>query len=77
MRPIAKQYEERPGPMGGKFLDYGKAPVRTMPLCKFLELAHYNSGKGPVGDAANWICPPHDTSMLNVGESGQQAGVIQ
>jgi feruloyl esterase len=48
---------------------------RTMPLCKFPEMAHY-SGQGDVNDAANWSCPAGDTSMLKMGESGRQAGVI-
>ena len=47
-----------------------------MPLCKFPEMAHY-SGKGDVKEAANWSCPAKDTSMLKVGESGTQAGVIK
>ena len=28
-------------------------------------------------EAANWNCPPGDTSMLKVGESGRRAGVIE
>ena len=56
-------------------VDPSKTPLRTMPLCKFPEMAHY-SGKGDVKDAANWSCPANDTSMLKVGESGRQAGVL-
>jgi feruloyl esterase len=56
--------------------DPSKPSVRTMPLCKFPEMAHY-SGKGDIKDAANWSCPSNDTSMLKVGESGRQAGVIE
>jgi feruloyl esterase len=56
-------------------IDPGKTPLRTMPLCKFPEMARYN-GTGDVKDAANWRCPPDDTSMLKVGESGRQAGVL-
>ena len=33
-------------------VDRAKTPLRTMPLCKFSEMAHY-SGKGEVKDAAN------------------------
>jgi feruloyl esterase len=57
-------------------VDPSKTPLRTMPLCKFPEMAHY-SGKGDVKEAANWSCPAKDTSMLKVGESGTQAGVIK
>jgi feruloyl esterase len=56
--------------------DRSKPPVRTMPLCKFPEMAHY-SGQGDVMDAATWSCPANDKSMLKVGESGRQAGVIE
>ena len=68
---LAKLYD-RNSPM----IDPGKTPLRTMPLCKFPEMAHY-SGTGDIKDAANWSCPPKDTSMLKVGESGRQAGVIE
>jgi feruloyl esterase len=54
---------------------FDKPLGRTMPLCKFPEMARY-SGKGDVNDAANWRCPAGDTGMLKVGESGRQAGVI-
>jgi feruloyl esterase len=57
-------------------VDPTKTPLRTMPLCKFPEMAHY-IGEGDIKDAANWSCPPNDTSMLKVGESGKQAGVIE
>jgi feruloyl esterase len=57
-------------------IDPKKTPLRSMPLCKFPEMAHY-SGRGDVKDAANWSCPPSDTSLLQVGESGKQAGVLQ
>jgi feruloyl esterase len=57
-------------------IDPRKTPLRTMPLCKFPEMAHY-SGKGDINEAANWSCPAGDSSMLTVGASGQQAGVIQ
>jgi feruloyl esterase len=51
-------------------------PQRTMPLCQFPEMAHY-SGQGDVNDAANWSCPAGDQSMLKVGASGRQAGVVE
>ena len=56
--------------------DRTKPPVRTMPICKFPEMAHYK-GHGNVTSAANWTCPANDKSMLKVGESGRQAGVIK
>ncbi|HTV96174.1 MAG TPA: tannase/feruloyl esterase family alpha/beta hydrolase [Steroidobacteraceae bacterium] len=56
-------------------VDFSKPLGRTMPLCKFPEMAHYG-GKGDVKDAANWSCPAGDTSMLKVGASGRQAGVV-
>ena len=57
-------------------VDRLKAPLRTMPLCKFPEMARYD-GKGDVNVAASWSCQPDDTRMLQVGESGRQAGVIE
>jgi feruloyl esterase len=54
--------------------DYGK-PGRTMPLCKFPEMASYK-GHGDVNAAANWTCAPGDTRMLKVGAAGRQAGLI-
>ncbi|HTZ71082.1 MAG TPA: tannase/feruloyl esterase family alpha/beta hydrolase [Acetobacteraceae bacterium] len=51
-------------------------PLWTMKLCKFPEMAHY-SGHGDTKDAANWSCPGGDRSMLKIGESGRQAGVVQ
>lgn len=60
----------------GPRVDSSKPPLRTMPLCKFPEMAHY-SGHGDVKDAANWSCPPSDKSMLKIGESGRRAGVIE
>lgn len=67
---LAKLYD----PQSNK-IDLGKTPLRTMPLCKFPEMAHYR-GSGDVKDAANWSCPLGDTSMLKIGESGKQAGVF-
>lgn len=57
-------------------VNFSKAPLRTMPLCKFPEMAHY-SGQGDMKDAANWSCPANDRSMLKLGASGLQAGVIK
>jgi feruloyl esterase len=54
---------------------FDKPLGRTMPLCKFPEMARY-SGNGDVNDAANWRCPAGDTGMLKIGLSGRQAGVI-
>lgn len=56
--------------------DYSKPLGRTMPLCKFPEMAHYK-GSGDVNDATNWTCPSGDRSMLKLGESGRRAGVIE
>jgi feruloyl esterase len=56
--------------------DYGKPLGRTMPLCKFPEMAHYK-GTGNINDVVNWTCPSGDRSMLRIGESGRRAGVIE
>jgi feruloyl esterase len=72
---IATQYEVK-SRMGFSFLDFSAPPVRTMPLCEFPEMARYN-GAGDVKDAANWTCPADDASMVKVGESGRQAGVLE
>jgi len=74
----ATQFATRPGgsAMMPPIADRTKPPVRTMPLCKFPEMAHY-SGQGDMNDAAKWSCPPGDKSMLKVGESGRQAGVVE
>lgn len=56
-------------------VDFSKPLGRTMPLCKFPTMARY-SGKGDVNDATNWSCPPDDTSMVEIGESGRRAGVL-
>ncbi|WP_243652457.1 tannase/feruloyl esterase family alpha/beta hydrolase [Novosphingobium sp. PhB165] len=53
---------------------FDKAPGRTMPLCKYPEMARYK-GTGDVNDGHNWECPANDRRMLGVGESGRQAGV--
>lgn len=54
--------------------DFSQAPSRTMPLCKFPEMARYR-GEGDIREAANWFCPEGDESMLNIGASGRRAGV--
>jgi feruloyl esterase len=51
-----------------------KTPNYTMPLCKFPAMARY-SGTGDVQDAKNWSCNSSDRRLLQVGESGRQAGV--
>jgi feruloyl esterase len=58
----------------GPVLNFAAPPSRTMPLCSFPAMARYR-GTGDVNDAANWDCPAGDNSMLQVGESGRQAGV--
>ena len=57
-------------------VDFTQPLGRTMPLCKFPEMARYK-GRGNVNDAANWACPGSDKSMLKIGESGRRAGVIE
>lgn len=57
-------------------VDYAKPLGRTMPLCKFPEMARY-SGTGDLRDGANWSCPANDTRMLQLGESGRRAGVLR
>lgn len=57
-------------------VDFKKPEGRTMPLCKFPEMAKYN-GKGDVRNAANWRCIEGDTGMLKMGEAGRQAGVVE
>ena len=58
------------------FIDRSKPALRSMPLCKFPEMARYD-GKGDVNQAASWSCAPDDRRMLQVGESGRQAGVSE
>jgi Tannase and feruloyl esterase len=48
--------------------------VRSMPLCPFPAMAHYQ-GKGDVNDAANWSCPATDRRLLRKGHAGQMAGL--
>ena len=46
---------------------------RTMPLCKFPEMAQYN-GVGPVTSASSWACT-NNQDLLNVGPNGVEAGL--
>ncbi len=48
--------------------------ARTMPLCKFPEVATYK-GSGDVCNAANWSCDPHNTDLLRMGYDGYLAGL--
>ena len=57
-------------------VNFAKPLGRTMPLCKFPEMAKYK-GSGDVNDAANWSCSSGDRRMLQVGDSGKRAGVFQ
>jgi feruloyl esterase len=59
-------------PMG--FKDFSKPQGRSMPLCKFPEMARYK-GTGDVHNAVNWECRADDKRMLQIGDSGRQAGV--
>jgi feruloyl esterase len=49
--------------------------ARTMPLCKFPEMARY-SGSGDVNDGRQWTCPSHDSSLLESGLDGERAGLL-
>jgi feruloyl esterase len=48
--------------------------TRTMPLCKFPEVATY-TGSGDVCDAANWKCDPKNQDLLQLGPDGHIAGL--
>jgi len=48
--------------------------VRTMPLCKFPEVATYK-GSGDICNAANWTCDPHNNDLLRLGYDGHLAGL--
>lgn len=50
------------------------AETRSMPLCKYPEMAHYN-GTGPVDASSSWSCSPTDTSLLEIGPVGVAAGM--
>jgi hypothetical protein len=47
---------------------------RSMPLCKFPEMASYD-GKGDIFDAVNWSCSPNDQRLLKIGPNGFRAGL--
>ena len=53
----------------------GATVLRTMPLCKYPEEAHYN-GSGDVNNAGSWSCSPLDRSLLEAGLNGIQAGLL-
>ena len=53
----------------------GATVLRTMPLCKYPEEAHYN-GSGDVNNAGSWSCSPLDRSLLEAGLNGTQAGLL-
>jgi feruloyl esterase len=48
-------------------------PARTMPLCKFPEIATY-FGSGDKGDASNWYCHPFNRGLLGIGDFGKLVG---
>lgn len=50
------------------------AETRSMPLCKYPEMAHYN-GTGSIDVASSWSCSPTDASLLQVGPVGVAAGM--
>ena len=47
--------------------------ARTMPLCKFPEVATYK-GSGDICSAANWRCSPNNKDLLKLGTDGKMAG---
>jgi len=51
----------------------GMGTLRTMPLCPFPAKARYNGGN--VAVAASWSCNPLNTSLLDIGYDGIQAGL--
>jgi feruloyl esterase len=53
----------------------GSTVLRTMPLCKYPEQAHYN-GTGDKNNATSWSCSPLDRSLLDVGLNGIEAGLL-
>ncbi|WP_047304643.1 tannase/feruloyl esterase family alpha/beta hydrolase [Pseudomonas fluorescens] len=57
-------------------VDWSRPSPRTMPLCMFPQMAAY-TGSGDFNDTANWECRASDDRMLQIGESGRQAGVLQ
>jgi len=53
----------------------GVPVLRTMPLCRYPEEARYNH-TGDLSSAPSWSCSPLDRSLLDVGLSGIQAGLL-
>jgi feruloyl esterase len=52
--------------------------LRTMPLCKFPEQAHFTgdpTNPAQVNSAAFWTCPANERSLLTVGTNGRMAGL--
>lgn len=62
-----------PGTEFGK--DFSRSSGRSMPLCKFPQMAKFN-GQGDINDSVNWRCADTDQSMLRMGKSGARAGVV-
>jgi len=60
------------GVMAGDVI--GGSVLRTMPLCKYPEQAHYN-GTGDKNNATSWSCSPLDRSLLDVRLNGIEAGL--
>jgi len=56
------------------FYTNGQMTGRTLPLCKFPEMARYK-GTGEIRNAQNWTCSPSDRSMLRTGSNGAEAGL--
>lgn len=81
LTPLEGWVEQGIGPdaiIATKFV--GTTPVRTMPLCKFPEMAHFigdpsTASPAAINSATNWTCSPNDQSMLQVGSNGLQAGL--
>jgi feruloyl esterase len=48
--------------------------ARTMPLCKFPEIATYK-GSGDICSSSNWKCDPHNHDLLQLGHDGHLAGL--
>ena len=56
------------------FYTNGRMAGRTLPLCKFPEMARYK-GTGNIRNAQSWTCSPTDRSMLKTGLNGAEAGL--
>lgn len=69
------EHGEAPASMIASYTsDWGKTPVRSMPICPFPAKAAYD-GSGDVNAADSWSCPANDRSMLELGRNGVQAGL--